>query len=121
MMLLEWIWFGVLTSTSTLIILLPIGQPDDEIAFKQQFILRVILASACTFIALVFSWEATGLPIRSHIEHLLPQKGTVIQRMTAGTLTLALYVVYLLVAVVTPTRIALTMRKRRQMRARPRP
>jgi hypothetical protein len=75
----------------------------------------------CTLIALTFSWPAIGEPIRAAFEYLLPQKGTAIHQTTAGTLTLALYVVYLFVAIVTPIRIAWIVRERRQMQVRSRP
>jgi hypothetical protein len=118
MMVLEWTWFGVLTSASTLIILLPIGQHPNDIAFEEHLILRAILAAVCTFIALTFSWPAIGEPIRAGFEYLLPQKGTTIQQTTAGTLTLALCVVYFATAIYVPIRIALILRKRKNVRAR---
>jgi hypothetical protein len=115
MMVLEWTWFGMLTSASTLI-LLSIGLPRLDAIIGLD--LRVLIATVCTLIALTFSWPAIGEPIRAAFEYLLPQKGTTIQQTTAGALTLALYIVYFATAIYVPIRIGWIVRERRHMRVR---
>jgi purine-cytosine permease-like protein len=111
-MMLEWIWFVVLTGASTLVLVLYALAGDSDFVEDTWASIVALFAVLCTVGALAASWPALGGPMHAHIEQLLPQKGTAIHHLTVTVLTCASCGVYLLVALVGPVSIGTTLRKR---------